>query len=155
MWPLIFGVAILNVFTGIQYFRKSSDREERVFFNSLVRAKHWQATRLYSEEYTLAAYISDIVDETHKILMDDASAYKIMAHLRTLKFVVMPMDHEFVTVVENPKLGARYICVAKSVNRLRGFTVLNEYNIGQMELRQQFKPILMFETKNWAIYKIT
>ena len=114
----------------------------------------WKDERQTSEEYQLAAYISDITDETHKILMDDAAAYKIMAHLRTLRTVVLPNNNNFITIVENPKLGARFVCVAKSVNRLRSFTVLNDYNIHQMEIRQQFRPILMFETKNWAVYKI-
>ena len=154
LYPVIMAVAILNIFTGIFYFKHSSDIEEKLFFSSLKKVSKWKDERQTSEEYQLAAYISDITDETHKILMDDAAAYKIMAHLRTLKTVVLPNNNNFITIVENPKLGARFVCVAKSVNRLRSFTVLNDYNIHQMEIRQQFRPILMFETKNWAVYKI-
>ena len=154
LYPIIMAVAITNIFTGIFYFKHSSDREEKQFFLSLKKASKWKDERQTSEEYQLAAYISDITDDTHKILMDDAAAYKIMAHLRTLKTVILPMNLNFITIVENPKLGARYVCVAKVVNRLRSFTVLNDYNIHQMEIRQQFKPILMYETENWAIYKI-
>ncbi len=154
LYPIIMAVAIANIFTGIFYFIHSSDVEERLFFASLKKVSIWKDERQTSEEYQLASYISDITDETHKILMDDAAAYKIMAHLRTLKTVVLPNNNNFITIVENPKLGARFVCVAKSINRLRSFTVLNDYNIHQMEIRQQFRPILMFETKNWAIYKI-
>jgi hypothetical protein len=154
LYPILMAVAIANIFTGIFYFKHSIDREENQFFYALKKVSKWKDERQTTEEYQLATYISDITDETHKILMDDAAAYKIMAHLRTLKNVVLPMNFNFITIVENPKLGARYVCVAKAVNRLRSFTVLNDYNIHQMEIRQQFTPILMFETKNWAIYKI-
>lgn len=155
LYPVIMAVAILNIFTGIYYFKKTGDKEELAFFTSLKKAsKQWKSNRGASEEYQLAAYISDIADETHKILMDDAAAYKIMAHLRSLKPVIMPIDNNFITIVENPRVGAKFICVAKANNLLRSFTVLNDYNIHLMETRQQIIPILMYETKNWAIYKI-
>lgn len=154
LYPILMAVAIANIFTGIFYFLHSSDREEKLFFSSFKKISQWKDERQTSEEYKLASYISDITDDTHKILMDDAAAYKIMAHLRTLKTVILPVNNNFITIVENPKLGARFICIAKLNNRLRSFTVLNEFNIHQMELRQQFHPVLMFETNSWAIYKI-
>jgi hypothetical protein len=154
IYPVLIAFTLMNIYTGIFYFQHSSDGEERAFFNSVREMRHWKSERVSSEEYRLAAYISDITDETHKILMDDAAAYKIMAHLKSLKSVVMPVNNNFITIVENPKSGARFICVAKSSNKLKSFTVLNDYNIHQMEIRQEFHPILMFETPNWAIYKI-
>jgi hypothetical protein len=154
VWPIIMATAILNIFTGILYFNRTSDEEEKKFFASLKTVKKLQDTRTGTEEYILAAYISDITDETHKILMDDAAAYRIMAHLRSLKSVIMPINNNFLTIVENPKAGAKYVCIAKTKNRLQGYTVLNEYNIKQMTERQSFKPMLMFETENWIIYKI-
>ncbi len=154
MWPVILGVTFLNIFTGIFYFRNSADREEHAFFSYVKKAKNWRDVRGASEEYRLAAYISDLADPTHKILMDDAAAYKIMVHMRNLKPVVMPVDNNFITVVENPKSGAKYICVAKSNNRLKSYTVLNEYNINLMMSRHRFDAILMFETPHWAIYRI-
>ncbi|MDE3235740.1 MAG: hypothetical protein KGO81_07285 [Bacteroidota bacterium] len=154
MYPIILGVAILNVFTGIYYFNNTDDAEEKFFFAKLKDSRKWRNERNSSEEYQLAAYISDLADETHRILMDDAAAYKIMAHMRSLKSVIMPIDNNFITVVENPKVGARFICVAKNNNRLKSFTVLNEFNINKMAERQEFVPMLMFETKHWAVYKV-
>ena len=154
LYPILVGVTLINVYTGIFYFKHSSDGEERKFFTSVRAMRHWNSERGTSEEYKIAAYISDITDDTHKILMDDAAAYKIMAHLRSLKSVVMPVNNNFITIVENPKLGARFVCIAKAGNKLRSFTVLNDYNIHQMELRSEFRPLLMFETDNWAIYRI-
>ncbi|MDE3145062.1 MAG: hypothetical protein KGL19_12970, partial [Bacteroidota bacterium] len=154
LYPIIMATSIINIFTGIFYFIHSSDKEEGQFFESAKKISKWKDERQTSEEYQLASYISDITDETHKILMDDAAAYKIMAHLRSLKNVISPINNNFITVVENPRSGARFVCVAKSENELRAFTVLNNYNIRQMELRKEFHPLLMYETKNWAIYKI-
>jgi hypothetical protein len=155
IYPIVMAVTIVNIYTGIFYFEHSADREESAFFVSLKKmSKTRNDPRVISEEYQLAAYISDITDETHKILMDDAAAYQIMAHIRSLKSVVMPVNNSFITIVENPKLSTRFICVAKANNRLRSFTVLNDYNIHQMEFKKAFFPIIMFETEHWAIYKI-
>ncbi|MBS1578678.1 MAG: hypothetical protein JST29_03420 [Bacteroidetes bacterium] len=154
LYPIIMAVALLNIFTGIYYFKKTVDREEVSFFATLKNVKQWKEERANSEEYVLAAYISDITDETHKILMDDAAAYKVMAHLRSLKPVIMPVNNNFITIAENPKAGARFLCVAKDNNLLKSFTVLNEYNRTLMENRRQLSTKLMFETKNWAIYKV-
>ena len=154
LYPVVMAVAVLNIFTGIYYFKRTSDREENGFFTALRSIKKWDGERIASEEYLLAAYISDITDETHKILMDDAAAYKIMAHLRSLKPVVMPVNNNFITIAENPKIGVRYICIAKGNNRLKSFTVLNEYNIRLMESRRQLETKLMFETKSWGVYRV-
>lgn len=155
MYPILIAVTILNVYGGVFYFKHSADREEIAYFSSLKMISHtWHEPRVNSEEYQLAAYISEISDVNHKILMDDAAAYQIMAHIRSLKSVIMPVNNDFITVIENPKLNAKYICVAKLANRLRSFTVLNDYNIHLMELKKAFTPNLMFETENWAIYKI-
>ena len=158
-WPVIIGVAILNVFTGIIYFKNSADREEHSFFSFLKQARSkWQDTRGSSEEYQMAAYISDLtdhfIDPTVKILMDDAAAYKIMVHMRNLKHVVMPINNNFLTVVENPNSGARYMCVAKFNNRLKSYTVLNQYNIELMTKRHRITPVIMYETPHWAVYRI-
>jgi hypothetical protein len=146
IYPIVMAVTIVNIYTGIFYFEHSADREESAFFVSLKKmSKTRNDPRVISEEYQLAAYISDITDE---------AAYQIMAHIRSLKSVVMPVNNSFITIVENPKLSTRFICVAKANNRLRSFTVLNDYNIHQMEFKKAFFPIIMFETEHWAIYKI-
>jgi len=154
LYPVVIIVAVLNVFTGIYYFKHTGDKEEQVFYDSFLKMKKVTTVRSTSEEYDLASYISNIVDNTHKILMDDAAAFRIMVHMRSLKPVVMPVDNNYITIAENPKLGVRYICIAKKNNPLRNFTVWNDYDFHQMELRQQFKSVIMFETENWAIYKV-
>jgi hypothetical protein len=154
LYPVVIIVAVLNVFTGIYYFKHTGDSEERIFYDAFLKMKKLDYDKKTSEEYDLAAYISNIVDDTHKILMDDAAAFRIMAHLRSLKPVVMPVDNHYITVSENPKLGVKYICIAKAANPLRNFTVWNDYDYKQMQLRQKFQSVIMYETENWAIYKV-
>lgn len=154
LYPVLIIVAVLNVFAGIYYFKHTGDREEKAFYEAFRAMKNIDEPRKTSEEYQLAAYISNIVDNTHKILMDDAAAFRIMAHLRSLKPVVMPVDNNYITIAENPKLGVKYIFIAKASNPLRNFTVWNDYDFKQMQLRQKFQSVIMYETQNWAIYKV-
>lgn len=154
LWPVIMAVALLNIFTGILYFNRTSDPEESLFFNTFKKMKKWNPERNTNEDYRLADFISNIANDQNKILMDDAAAYKVIAHLRSLRGIILPINDNFLTVVENPKLEAKYICVVKSNNKLRNFTVLNEYNLNLMKKRLNVKPVLMFETETWAVYKL-
>ena len=111
-------------------------------------------TKNINEEFEIAAYISSIADVNNKVLIDDASAFKVIAHLKTLKGTIMPLNKNFITVVENPIIGIRYMVVAKNNNVLKTFTVLNTYNLKQMLLKQQFTCEIMFETEHWAVYRL-
>ena len=153
-WPIIIGASVMNIFTGVIYFNRTSDPEESYFFTSLKKVRHLQSERSTNEEIKVATFISNLATPSSRILIDDASAYKIMAHLRSLKSVIMPINDNFLTVVENPKLSATYICVAKETNKLKNYTVLNYFNLNKQEQQNLFIPVLMFETTNWAVYKI-
>ena len=127
IYPVIMIVTILNIFAGIFYFRKTSDREERFFFASIKRASKWKGGRAITEEYRMATYITGLMNqekalENSKILMDDAAAYPIIAQMRRLgNNIILPINHNFITVAENPRTEAKYVCVAKNNNRLREF----------------------------------
>ena len=153
-WPVIIGAAIINVFTGVIYFDRTSDPEESYFFSSLKSVRHLQLERESNEEISVATFISNVATPNSKILIDDAAAYKIMAHLRSLKSVIMPINDNFLTVIENPKIDAKYVCIAKITNKLKNYTVLNYYNLNKLMEENMFSPVLMFETTNWAVYKI-
>lgn len=88
-------------------------------------------------------------------MIDDAAAYGIVAHLENLNNILLPFQPSFVTVVENPTLSVNYMCIAKRENRLHNFTVLNAYNIEQMRRRIGLNLLVMFETPNWVLYKIS
>ena len=161
MYPFVMLVTLINVYTGILYFQRSSDREEIAFFSTLKSAAKWKGERAYSEEYKMATYISNLMSrestiaEKNKILMDDAAAYSIVAQLRKLGTnVILPVDFNFITVAENPLTEAKYICVAKANNRLKSFTVLNSYNLKKIADHDAFVTTMMFETENWAVYRL-
>ena len=153
-WFLVFSVALLNVFTGIYYFKRTDDAEEKEFYSSIKNYKNWLGTKSINEEFEIAAYISSIADKDNKVLIDDASAFKVIAHMKTLEGTVMPLNKNFVTLIENPIVGIRYLVIAKNNNPLQTFTVLNTYNLKQMLLKEQFTSLIMFETEHWAVYRI-
>lgn len=155
IYPIMMIAVLLNIFSGIIYFKMTKDQEEITFFNALRSKEKWSPDRGHTEEYVLAGYISDITDDAHKILMDDGAAYKVMAHLRTLKSVILPTNDNYLTIADNPKIGAKYICIAKDSNPLQSYTALNQFNFNKMlDKGIIIEPRLMFETDNWAVYKI-
>ncbi len=153
-WFLVFTVALLNVFTGIYYFKKTDDLEEEQFYSAVKNYKNWLGTKNINEEFEIAAYISSIATPANKVLIDDASAFKVIAHLKNLDGVIMPLNKNFITLIENPIAGSKYMLIAKTNNILKTFTVLNTYNFKQMLIKEQFSPEIMFETEHWVVYRI-
>ncbi len=153
-WFLVFSVALLNVFTGIYYFKNTDDAEESSFYMSIKDYKNWLGTKTVNEEFEIAAYISSIATRENKVLIDDAAAFKVIAHLKDLNGVILPLNKNFVTLIENPIAGTRFILIAKSNNILKAFSVLNAYNFRQMIIQEKFSPEIMFETEHWAVYRI-
>lgn len=154
VYPIVMAVALVNIYTGILYFKRSGDSEEKSFFAAIRNATKWKGERIVTEEYRVASYISNLVNLNNKILIDDAAAYAIVAHLRSLESVVLPINKNFITVAENPSSVVKYLCVAKEKNRLRSFTVLNDYNLKQLKLAQNITTTIMYETENWAVYRL-
>jgi hypothetical protein len=147
-------IAVLNVYTGIYCFKKTDDYEEKHFFSVLRHSKEWFSSKSQNEEFEVANYISKIADLNNKVLIDDAAAFGIVAHLKSLEGIELPVNKSFGTIVENPIVGAKYMCVASLNNRYRNFTVLNAYNLGQMEEKGKFTSQLIFQTNNWSVYKL-
>ena len=102
----------------------------------------------------VAQYVSSIADINNKVLMDDAAAFQIVAHLKSLEGIELPINKSFGTVIENPIAGVKFICVAKFENRLKNYTVLNSYNLSMMEAKGQFVTQIVYQTDNWAVYRI-
>ncbi|MFP5042977.1 hypothetical protein, partial [Parasediminibacterium sp. JCM 36343] len=153
-WFIVFTVGLLNVFTGIFYFKRTDDLEEKKFFSVLRHYKSWLKEKNNSEDFQVAEFIASIANVNNKVLIDDAAAFQIVAHLKSLEGVELPLNKSFGTIIENPIIGVRYMCVAKNTNPLRNFTVLNAYNLDQMQIRGQFASQVMFETPNWAVYRL-
>jgi hypothetical protein len=161
LYPIVMLVALLNIYTGILYFKRTSDTEEQAFFAAIKRASKWKGERVITEEYQMATYITGLMNterastDNGKIVMDDAAAYPIIAQMRKLgSNIILPINYNFITVSENPITEAKYICIAKKKNRLRNFTVLNQYNLDKLSANQSLHLVIMFETANWAVYRL-
>ncbi|MDD2792962.1 MAG: hypothetical protein PHD73_07270 [Sediminibacterium sp.] len=152
-WLLI-GSTVLSVFAGAYYFYESNDPEERRFYEVANTPSGWFQPKVNSEVQMLAEYIASIASDKRPVLIDDASAYGIVAHMPNLNGLILPIQKNFVTVIENPKLIAHYMCVAKKNNRLHNFTVLNVYNVGIMKSNLGLTPDRVYETENWIIYSV-
>ncbi len=153
-WFIFFIVGLLNVFTGIYYFKKTNDDFEKKFFSALRDYKNWLKVKNNSEDYMVAQYVSSIADINNKVLMDDAAAFQIVAHLKSLDGIELPINKSFGTVIENPIVGVKFMCVAKFSNRLKNYTVLNSYNLDMMEAKGQFITEMVYQTDNWVVYRI-
>jgi len=160
MYPVIMVVTVLNIFTGFLYFNKSSNIEERNFFAAVKRASKWKGGRVVTEEHRMAVYITGLMlrekeNAKNKILIDDAAAYGIVAQMKKLgKQVILPNNSNFITIAENPKTEAKYVCIAKEKNKLQSFTILNSFNLSKIANHDKINPVIMFETENWAVYRL-
>jgi hypothetical protein len=139
---------------GIYYFKRSNDEEEKKFFSTLRNYKSWGRKKESDEDFRVAKYINEIADINNKVLVDDAAAFKIVAQLKSLEGIELPANKSFGTVVENPLVGVKYMCVAKLENKYKNFTVLNYYNLTLMQEKGQFITELVYQTESWAIYKL-
>lgn len=153
-WFIIYTAAFLNVFGGIFYFHRSVDPFEQHFFAKLKDYKAWIGEKKITEEAQVAAYISSVATANRKILIDDAAAFAIIAHMRNTNAAVLPTNKNYITIVENPELGVSFLCIAKDNNSMKNFSVLNSYNLEQMSVRNSFTTLLMYQTEHWAIYRI-
>ena len=151
---LVIGSAALSIASGIYYFAETNDYEESRFYSIVTTDRNWFEPRKNTEMEEMAEYITSIASPQRPLLIDDAAAYGIMAHLPDLKGLILPLQKSFVTVIENPVLAAHYICIAKKNNRLHNYTVLNAYNFAEIKGRIGLNPIKVFETENWIIYSI-
>ncbi|TSA59181.1 MAG: hypothetical protein D4R41_03230 [Sediminibacterium sp.] len=152
----IFGVAtVLTILMGFYFFRHTDASEEIQFAQEMQSLPSKMGNeRVLSESNIVAEYIRGLVSEQNKILIDDASAYDVVVHIGNLNGLILPHEKTFVTVVENPKVAAKYILIAKVLNPTHNLTVLNSYNLNLMQTNKNLHTLLMFETKNWAIYQV-
>jgi hypothetical protein len=152
----IFGVSgILTIVMGFYFFNHTDNEEEYIFAREMNTVyKNFSGPRTYSESEQVAEYIKTIASDEKKILIDDASAYTIVVHIGNLNGMILPHQKTFVTIVENPIRFVKYMLIAKQDNPTQNLTVLNEFNLIKFQTGKGLRTVLMYETKNWAIYQI-
>jgi len=151
---IILAGTLLTIIGGIYYFKETSDFEEQRFVNMITETSNWFAPKKDSEEKQLADYIASVKSPSRPVLIDDAAAYGVVAYLPTLDGLVMPLQKNFITVIENPALSVEYILIAKRHNLKHNFTAMNAYNMVVMKDRLNLRSNRVFETENWIVYSI-
>lgn len=144
----------LTLIGGFYYFKETSDFEEQRFTKMITETTNWGTVKKDSEEKVLADYIATVKSASRPVLIDDAAAYGVVAHLPTLEGLVMPLQKNFITVIENPALSVEYILIAKRHNLKHNFTAMNAYNMIVMRDRLNLRSNRVFETENWIVYSI-
>ncbi len=144
----------LTLIGGFYYFKETSDFEEQRFTKMITETTNWGTIKKDSEEKVLADYIATVKSASRPVLIDDAAAYGVVAHLPTLEGLVMPLQKNFITVIENPALSVEYILIAKRHNLKHNFTAMNAYNMIVMRDRLNLRSNRVFETENWIVYSI-
>jgi hypothetical protein len=144
----------LTIIGGFYYFKETSDFEEQRFTKMITETTNWGTVKKDSEEKVLADYIATVKSATRPVLIDDAAAYGVVAHLPTLEGLVMPLQKNFIIVIENPALSVEYILIAKRHNLKHNFTAMNAYNMIVMRDRLNLRSNRVFETENWIVYSI-
>jgi hypothetical protein len=145
---------VLTLVGGFYYFSQTADFEEQHLVKIVTEKKLWPEEKVVTEDKILAEYITSIKTEDRPLLIDDAVAYGIIAHLPNLNHLVMPLQKNFITVIENPALSVQYILIAKFNNLRHNFTAMNAYNMVQMKTRLNLKSNRVFETENWIVYSV-
>ena len=151
---IIMAGTFLTLIGGYYYFNETSDFEEQKFVSMVTETKNWFAPKKESEEKQLADYIASVKSPSRPVLIDDAAAYGVVAYLPTLDGLVMPLQKNFITVIENPALSVEYILIAKRHNLKHNFTAMNAYNMFVMKERLNLRSNRVFETENWIVYSI-
>lgn len=144
----------LTLLGGFYYFKETSDFDEQRFVKMVTNTPNWIGAKKESEEKMLADYIGSVKSAERPVLIDDAAAYGVVAHLSTLEGLVMPLQKNFITVIENPALSVEYILIAKRHNLKHNFTAMNAYNMLVMRDRLNLRSNRVFETENWIVYSI-
>jgi len=144
----------LTLIGGYYYFSETSDFEEQRFVKMVTNTSDWFSVKKDSEEKQLADYIASVKSPSRPVLIDDAAAYGVVAYLPTLDGLVMPLQKNFITVIENPALSVEYILIAKRHNLKHNFTAMNAYNMVVMKDRLNLRTNRVFETENWIVYSI-
>lgn len=142
---------VVQLYFGWTYLKASSIDEERNFARVLSTR---QIDDTQKDDIDVANYLNSLPGDSH-ILMDDATAYPVVAFTRDLNTLTLPYQSNFLSGLESPDKYADYIVVATAKNVVTGYTQLNNRYI--TSIKQTIPQMLLrkvFETSNWIVYRV-
>ncbi|WP_374949853.1 hypothetical protein [Mucilaginibacter sp.] len=144
-------IVSIQIYMGGYFLTTSSITEEKNFV-SILFERNDDATQ--TDNMDVANYISSLPSDMH-ILVDDATAYPIVAFTRDIKPLIMPYEGNFLSALESPDKYADYIVIATAKNALTGYTQLNNKYV--VEIKRTVPQIdfrKVFETRDWIVYRV-
>jgi hypothetical protein len=148
---IIILIVIAQVFSGYFYLRDSFIQSEKNFV-TIFQKKPTQTT-VFDEYKDMADYINHLPKKT-AVLVDDVNAYPIIAFVKDIKNITLPYQEAYLSAIENPTTYVSYVLLANDANSVGGFTQLNFKYKSIMELRNNIRMDKVFESENWAIYRL-
>lgn len=144
-------IVFVQIYFGGYYLKTSSVAEENNFINVLLNRTN---DPTQAENMDVADYISSLPTDM-RILMDDATAYPVVAFTHNLRPLILPYENNFLSALESPDKYADYVVVATAKNILTGYTQLNnKYIISIKRTIPQMVFRKVFETNDWIVYRI-
>jgi hypothetical protein len=146
---LFLAMSLVSVYFNYLYFTGTSHTSEKEFASVALGGGIPQPA-LHDKE--VADWLRGASSFERRILADDATAYKIIAHHGRSADFVMPMENDFITYLSNPGQMAAYVLVPAAGNPLRRFDLLY-YQLpmvqeGSLSLRYTQE----FRNDSWVIF---
>lgn len=144
-------MVLVQIYFGGYYLKTSSIAEEKNFVNVLFNRTD---DPTQEDNADVANYLSSLPDDAH-ILIDDATAYPIVAFTHDIRPLILPYGNSFLSALESPDKYADYIVIATAKNALTGYTQLNnKYIISIKKTIPQLIFRKVFETTDWMVYRV-
>ncbi|MFD2874700.1 hypothetical protein ACFS5N_19600 [Mucilaginibacter ximonensis] len=145
-------IILAQFYTGYYFLSTSQIEDERNFITILLNRT--PDTR-QDENRDMANYINGLPDGS-KILVDDATAYPIVAFTNNVSDMTLPYQEGFLSAIETPGQYVSYILVAGPKNPASGYTILNSrYSPVMNQTGNNYSSLQKaYETDNWILYKL-
>jgi len=151
---IVVGVlTVVQLYTGYIFLQNSSISEERNFITVLLN--QGVGTR-QGENRDLADYLNHLPENSH-VLVDDATAYPVVAFVDNTSFhkLTLPYQGVFLSAIEAPDKYDDYILLATEKNEVTGFTQLNNRYVPVIKkANSALKLRRVYETDDWILYKV-
>ncbi len=144
-------VTLVQLYTGYVFLQNSSIGEERNFITILFNRS---TDTKQDENRGLADYINRLPEDSH-VLVDDATAYPVVAFTDNIHKLTLPYQGAFLSAIEAPDKYDDYILLATEKNEVTGFTQLNDKYIPNIKNNNSgLKLRRVYETDDWILYKV-
>lgn len=151
-FKVLLGISVaVQLYMGWYFLKTSNVDEERSFLSVLTKRTQDETQ---SDHFDVANYLNSLPGNS-RILLDDATAYPVVAFTRDINMLILPYQNNFLSGLEAPDKYTDYIVVATAKNLVTGYTQLNNRYV--TTIKQSLPQMLLrkvYETSNWIVYRV-